>query len=233
MRKGCCHTCLMCMYLPLNGVLGAAGVAFVALGLYIFIACLPAHVVVPNALDWILLITGTILAVLHFGVLCCNSNAWCSCAYRLVTSTLAACELVLTLLFFIPGTRADLLADIGTIVGNSSTSAHCNLTGLVGNVTASASASNAPVYVGAVMLGLVFVQLFLVFLNSCHSDALRMEQEDDATAAQREALMEQKRASTVYEDAAARQYKDKYSSVFDKYKRRKGGVSGRELGESA
>lgn len=213
----------MCIFRPINVLLGVVGVALLGLGVYLFIACLPVHVGIPNTLDLILLCAGVFLAALHFGVLCCESTRCCLCVYQTFTGVLASCELVFTVLFFIPSIRNEIVNGTEAVIANASSgkSVVCNITGLVDDVS-SAGGADTPLYLAAVMLGLIFLQIFLIFVASCHDDAVHTRAVDAQDEEKRQALL-QHREEAIEENVGVRQYKKKHQDIFDKYRNRKGG----------
>ena len=220
----------MCIFRPINILLGVVGIGLLGLGAYLFIACLPVHVGIPNTLDLILLCTGVFLAALHFGVLCCESTRCCLCVYQVFTGVLATCELVFTVLFFIPSIRTEIVNGTEVVIANASSgqSVVCNVTGLVDDVSA-AGGADTPLYLAAVMLGLIFLQIFLIFVANCHDDAVHTRAVDAQDEEKRQALL-QHREEAIEENVGVRQYKKKHQGIFDKYRNRKGGKKSAKQG---
>ena len=209
----------MCLFRPVNIVLGFVGAALIAVGAYIFFACLPTHVGIPNTFDIILLGSGLFLAALHFGVLCCESTRCCLCLYQTLTGVLASCELVITVLFFIPTVRNELVNSTEHLIANASSgkTVVCNLTGLVEDASATGG-TNTPLYFAAVMLGLVLLQVFLIMVAGCHGDVLHNEKFDKLDEERKAALLAHQ--SRPEDNVGVRQYKKKHQAIFDKYNNR-------------
>ena len=204
----------MCLFRPLNGVLGAIGVAFLIYGAIVFFACLPVGVVVPNAFDIILLSLGAFLIALHFGVFCCERSQCCLCIYRLLTGILAACLLVFAVLFLIPDARVLIVNETAQIIDNSTSGTGlCNFTALLGEIP---QTSSTPLWISLGVFIVVVLQGFMIFVASCHSDAVQTEKYDQLDEdRKREALIRK----PVSNDRGAKAYKEKHKAIFDKYKR--------------
>ena len=204
----------MCLFRPLNIVLGVIGLGLLGIGAVMFFICLPTGVGIPNALDVILLATGAFLIALHLGILCCESTNCCLCIYKVLTAVMAACELVFTVLFFIPAIQEEIINETEHIVQNatSDNSEVCNITGLVGDVS---TTGDTMLYFAIVMLALMTLQFFLIMAAGCHGDALHNEKFDQIEESNRQAFIERRKATS--ENQRTRVYKEKHKAIFDKY----------------